>query len=509
MPQIFKPQNSLQQISTYLCKVPPIGDFATMNGVTPFATYVDNFYPSKGFESCYDKIQKITQSLGDVGLENQIAPTMGEHNQVTQNSIRSITDKVINYTDGTDLSTMIRTSLRMQYVLAVENILAQKNVQVAGQNGFHVEQILADGVNSQDIVRVLASLDAIQLADNQMSNFKTTTLQNVTTLMDVVSQSAPELIPALLSLINLTESYFQLVGITKEIVAAAKTNEQPAVQQMSSVGAGMVQDMSNIIPIIDANKTVKLSAAQSAQSIQNISDIILQSSAVNVNGQLIYTVNKDLIDQILYSYATDQDLLDLEALSKGSDLIRNPIDMYKTVVAYNNAVPIENQDLMVQNPWYQLMLLNIARLHGQALSQTQNLDLMIATANIYNEISLYAKIQITGNQTNIEECLRTDIALGSKICTLSLSAALGGNSSLNSFADKFLGVGMNGVSMLSPQNMIAGIKATNAAFQPGKAQAKDVEYWLGLGGVSSNIMPDTTIKEEVTGALAKIIRDNR
>lgn len=504
MPQIFKPQNTLEQLSAYLSKVPPVGDFATLNAITPFATYVDSFYPGKGFTTKMDKIQKIAQSLGDPNLENSICPNMNQYDPNMQNAIRAITDKVTNYTDGNDLSTLIRESLRMQFVTAVENIVPDK--RDVNPNA-HIEPLM-NGVNSSMLVSVLASLDTLQLVDNQMTKFKTASLNNVTGLVSIISQTAPQLVPTLLDIINLTESYFQLANIVKEMVAVAKMNEQPA-SQMTNNGAGMIQDMSKIIPISNGNKNIKMSAAQTSQAIQDISSMITEASIVNINGQNTYSVNKELIDSILYTYATDDDLVDLQSLANGQDVMRNPLDMYNTIVAYNNAQPVENQDLMIQNPWYQMMLLTVARLQGQAIAQTQNNDLMMSTADVYNSISLYAKIQIVGNQTNIEECLRTDISMASKLSTLCMSAALGNNTSLTNFANNFLGVGANGVSKLAPDVMINGIKATNAAFQPNRVQPRDIEHWLGLSGVASSMMPDTTIKDEVVGSLTNIIREYR
>ena len=502
MPQIFKPGNTLEQLSTYLNKVPPVGDFGTMTAVTPFATYVDNFYPGKGFTSKMDKIQKIATSLGDPNLEMQIAPSISTYDMNMQNAIRTITDKVTNFTDGRDLSTMIRESIRMQFVTAVENVTPDKrNVNPNA----HIEPMM-DGLNSQTLVSVMASLDSLQLVDNQMSKFATGTVNDVTALVSVITQVAPNLVPALLDIINLTESYFQLANIMKEFVAVAKMNEQPA-SQMSGNG-GMVQDMSKIIQMSNGVQNAKMSVAQVQQAIANVSEMIAQSSIINVNGQNVYSVDKPTIENILYTYANDDDLADLQSLASGNDVMRNPIDMYTSIVAYNNATPIQNQEYMIQNPWYQMMLLSVSRIYAQGVTPP-NGDVLISMTDVYNTISIYTKIQIDGNQTSIEECLRTDIGMGGKLATLCFASAMGGNTSLVNFANQYLGSDVNGVSKLDPQNIIAGLKRGNAAFKPSLVTPKDIEQYLGLSGVASNIIPDSNIKDEIVGSLTTIIKGYR
>lgn len=499
---ILKPESTLNSLRNYLSKVPPVGDFATAMSITPLAVYTDNFYPSKGFTDKMDKIEKIAQSFGDPGLESQIAPNMGALDLSMQNAVRSIVDKTTNFTDGNDLTTMMREAIRMQFVTAIENILPDKSTL---NPKAHIEPMM-DRVNSQMLTSVIASLDTLQMVDNQMSRFKTGTINQLTDLVDVMSQVAPNLVPAVLDVINLTESYFQLANIMKELVAVAKMNEQPA-SQITNSSSGMVSDMSGIIPMNGRAQNSKMSVAQVNQAILNISDMLLQSSVVNINGQNVYTIDKNAVDNILYSYATDDDLMDLQALANGQDIMRNPLDMYNTIVAYNNAVPIENENVMVLNPWFQLMLLTVARLQGQAVSQSQNVDLMIATADAYNAISIYSKIRIESNSTSIEECLRTDISMGSKIATLSIAHALNGNTSLINFANKFLGTDINGVSKLNPQNMVNSMRMSNATFNPSRVTQKDIENWLGLSGVASNIMPDEDIKNDVIGSISNIIKE--
>ena len=99
--------------------------------------------------------------------------------------------------------------------------------------------------------------------------------------------------------------------------------------------------------------------------------------------------------------------------------------------------------------------------------------------------------------------------MGSKIATLSIAHALNGNTSLINFANKFLGTDINGVSKLNPQNMVNSMRMSNATFNPSRVTQKDIENWLGLSGVASNIMPDEDIKNDVIGSISNIIKEVR
>lgn len=492
MAEIVRPKNTLENLQKYNSKVPPTGDFATLKSVTPLMSYVDHFYPSGMFANKYDKMVKIAQSFGDPNQEAQIAPNLRAESQSTQNAIRSIVNKVTNYTDNNDLTTMIREAIRMNFVTAAEVVTNTNSAEA------HVEPQL-DGVNSSSIVKVLASLDSIELLDNQMSKFKSGTLNDITAVLSVISQSAPQLSGAVLDLINLVESYFQLAGIVKELVAAAKNNEQPAT---SSVGTGIVQNMSGIIDMVNSQNT-KMSALQINQTINDITEMMANNSVVNVNGQQVLSVNKEAIRLILNTYATDDDLMDLQSLANGSDMIRNTADMYNTIIAFHNAVPTQNAEYMNPNPWYQLMLLSVARLQAQAI--VGQADIQQITAQVYNEISLYAKIQIEGNVTNIENALRSDINMGTKLSTLVIGNVLG-DSTLMNFANAYLGVGMNGICKLSPDVVVSSMRATNSAFSLSRMTARDIENYLGLSGIGSNIIANQDTKNEIIGALCSIYK---
>lgn len=504
MAQIISTQNILTQLKEYTSKVPPLGDFATRNSVTPLAQFVDHFYPSNAFENKYNKIDQITQSYSNPTLEVQIAPNLRMEDANMQVAIRSIVNKAINFTDGSDNTTLAREALRMNYITALESTLPNSGNLDPNQ---HVQMVL-DGVNSQTIVRILASLDSIALVEGQMNSFKEKTLNEISALLSVINQVAPDLSDAVLKLINISESYFQLAGIVSELVAVARQNEQPA--NITNRTGAVVQNIDNIISPVKV-RSDKLSAAQINDAINRITEVLVANSIVQgplTNGQQVYSVDRDLIVEILHNYATDDDLNDLLSLSTGNSNIKNLIEMYNTVVAFTNAVPVENADYLNPDPWYQMMLITVARLNGQAVSQQTGTDLMIATANTYNAISLYTKINIESNMSSIKKCLEADIQMGTKISTLSIAATLG-NTSLTNFANHFLTTGPNGVSGLHPEVVISGIRGSNAAFNPQLVNSRDITKYLGLDGTASNLMPDQKMKEEVAGAIVDIVKEYR
>lgn len=485
----------ISRIYEFYSHVSPQTDAGYISGMSPMETLVDFYYPSKTFANYTEKMESIVKAT-NAGQIATLSPTLAAESPAIQDAANSIIYKVLNFSDDNDLDTFIRCALRASYISGTESI----STTPQANDGIHSEESIY-GASGEDILSLLASLDAVELTKDQSANFKDR-LTDLVNLVAIVNNTNSAFTPLVLKLINIAESYFKMSSMLSELVLAAQQVAVP-ISGVQNNTSDLIQDAGFVNTTNNGKK--EYSNAELNQMTNDIISLVEGASIMNINGVDQISVNSDAVASILTNSATPNDIINLYHLANGDDAkITSGFDgIYDTLCAVANIAPFD-ENSFINNTRYQLILTDIARIE---LLRTEG---VITDANInkieafYNEISPYSQVRLEGNVATISDAMNLDIDMGSNILTLSVGEKLRDRSVIN-FSKQFMSP--VGTYKLDLETMVANLQRSNAAFQIAKITARDVERYLGLDGMESRtIIPNPDTKNELLNAVVQIVK---
>lgn len=472
-------ENYVKKVEAFLQNVNPLGD-APNEQRTPIDKLVTTYYDVKSSNNKAEFIRNVVSSFNDINIENTI--TTPAFKQLSDNDkfvLKDLVNDFINFYNANSNFALSKELLRETFTTS---IYGASNMTSNGQlMEFAIDK---SQVSPENFIRIISNLD-ISLIPGQKEVMEMNITPTLLGYASQLRQLSPDLYEKFKFLINISNSYFNLVAITNSLIRGARTFVPPSTNMMN--GPIGFTDIGNIgTDFTNGNMT--------ANDYQQLITQIVQTF-INVgspNGQPIF--NQNTLFQILQVVASPNDIIDIKNLMSGTPFRPNNAKMLLAALSVFITTPLNNP---IDNVYIKLADVAIATL----MAMKNNVFTSSAIISAYNTYNCWQQVQEAEYSLvpTLETVLSADIMLGKNYFTTAFAMEIPNYAELASFANTFLTMQPNRMQLINKNAILDNAKLMNPSAMT--ITSNDVASFFMANNYNFN---SEDIKGQVCVALANI-----